>query len=80
MNTNIQGDFQIYISVPLKLLLQKKLRVRVWAYSIGKYLYMLYKNGLTLRHRTYGIKQDEKDLLEWEEGQEEDHNLKKRET
>ena len=41
---------------------------------------MLYKNGLTLRHRTYAIKQDEKDLLEWEEGQEEDHNLKKRET
>ena len=40
---------------------------------------MLNKNGLTLRHRTYAINQDKKDLLEWEEGQEEDHNLKKRE-
>ena len=48
----------------LKLLQQKKIRLRVWAYAIGKHLYILSKNGLTLRHRTYAINQDNKDLLE----------------
>ena len=31
---------------------------------LGEYLYILTKNGLTLRHRTYAINQSEEDLLE----------------
>ena len=46
---------------------RKKLRLRVWAYSLGEYLYTLTTNGLTLRHRTYTINQTDDDLLEWEE-------------
>ena len=42
----------------------KKLRLRVWAYSLGEYLYILSKNGLTLRHRMYAINQTDDDLLE----------------
>ena len=41
--------------------------LRVWAYSLGEYLYILTKNGLTLRHRTYAINETDEDLLEWEE-------------
>ena len=45
----------------------KKIRLTIWAYSLGEYRYILLRNGLTLRHRTYSINQDDKDLLEWEE-------------
>ena len=48
----------------LKLLQQKKLRLRVWAYSIGEYFYILSRNGLTFRQRTYVINVDDEDLLE----------------
>ena len=44
----------------------KKLRFRGWAHSLGEYLYILSKNGLPLRHRTYAITQNDEDLLEWE--------------
>ena len=46
---------------------QRQLGLRVWAYSLGEYLYTLTTNGLTLRHRTYTINQTDDDLLEWEE-------------
>ena len=35
-------------------------------HSIGEYLYMLCKNGLTLRYRTYAINQEDKEFLEWQ--------------
>ena len=46
---------------------QRQLGLRVWANSLGEYLYTLTTNGLTLRHRTYTINQTDDDLLEWEE-------------
>ena len=57
-------DSKINVSIQLKAAATKKLRLRVWAYVIGEYLYILSKNGLTLRYRTYAINQDNKDLLE----------------
>ena len=42
----------------------KKLRLRFSAHALGEYLYIVAKNGLTLRHRTYAINQTDKDLLE----------------
>ena len=39
----------------LKAAAAKKLRLRVWAYSLGEYLYILTKNGINLRYRTYAI-------------------------
>ena len=50
----------------LKNAATKKLRLRVWAHSLEEYLYILTKNGLTLRHRTYAINQTDQDLLERE--------------
>ena len=46
-------------------------RLRVWAYSIGEYLYILSKNG----HRTYANNHVDEDLLKWKE----DLNLLKKE-
>ena len=52
------------LHIMLKQAASKKLRLRVWAYSLGEYLYILSKNGLTLGHRTYTINQTDNDLLE----------------
>lgn len=48
----------------LKKQQQKKLRLRVLAYSLGEYLYIFTKNGVTLKHRTYAINETDKYLLE----------------
>ena len=46
-------------------------------YLIGEYLYILSKNGLALRHKTYAINQNQndEDLLECKEDLEEELNL-----
>ena len=46
--------------------LQNKLydNSKIWAYSLSKYLYVLSKSGLTLKHRTYAINQSDDDFLE----------------
>ena len=59
-----QNDSKINIDIMLKEAPTKKLRLRVWAYSFGEYLYILSKNELTLTHRTYTINQTDDYLLE----------------
>ena len=59
-----RSDSKINLHVMLKEGATKKLRLRVWAYSLGEYLYILSKNGVTLRHRTYAINQTHDGLLE----------------
>ena len=48
----------------LKKAATKKFRLRIWAYSLGESLYILTKNGLTLKHRTYIINQRDDSFLE----------------
>ena len=55
-----------YLKHHAEIAATKKLRLRVWAHSLGEYLYILTKNGLTLRHRTYAINQTDENLLERE--------------
>ena len=59
-----RNDSKINLHIMLKEATTKKLRLWVWAYSLGEYLYILSKNGLTLRHRMYTINQTDEDLLE----------------
>ena len=59
-----RNDSKINLHVMLKEAATKKLRLRVWAYSLTEYLYILSKNGLTLRLRAYAINQTGDDLLE----------------
>ena len=37
------------------------------AYSLGEYLYILTKNGVISKHRTFAINQTDEYLLEWKE-------------
>ena len=59
-----RNDSKINFEIVLKESAKKKLRSRVWAHSLGEYLYILSRSGLALRHKTYGISQQDKDFLE----------------
>ena len=59
-----RNAFKISFHTLLKEAATKKLRLRFWAHSLGEYLYILTKCGLTFTHRTYAINQTDDDLLE----------------
>ena len=55
---------KINLQITLKDTADFNLRVRVWAYSLSEYLYVLSKSGLTLKYRTYTINETDADFLE----------------
>ena len=59
-----RNDSKINLQITLKAAAKYKLRVRIWAYSLSEYLHVLSKSGLTLKHRTYAINQNDEDFLE----------------
>ena len=59
-----RSDSKTNRGVVLKESAKKKLRFRVWAHSIGECQYILSRSGLTLRHKTYGISQQDEDFSE----------------
>ena len=50
-----RNDSKINLHILLKKAATKTFRLRILAYSLREYLYILKKNGLTLKHRTYAI-------------------------
>ena len=50
-----RNDSKINMQITLKKAAQFNMRVRIWAYSLSEYLYVLSKSILTLKHRTYAI-------------------------
>ena len=59
-----RDDSKINLEIVLKEAANYNLRVKVWAYSLSEYLYVLSKSGLTLKHRTYAISQSDDNFLE----------------
>ena len=59
-----RNDSKINLQITLKKAVQFNLRVKIWAYSLSEYLYVLSKSGLTLKHRTFAINQSDEDFLE----------------
>ena len=59
-----RNDSKVNLQITLKEAATFNLRVRIWAYSLSEYLYVLSKSGLTLKHRTYAINQSDGDFLE----------------
>ena len=59
-----RNDWKINLQITLKNVADFNLRVRIWAYSLSEYLYVLSKSGLTLKHRTYTINQSDEEFLE----------------
>ena len=60
-----RNDSKVNLRITLKEAATFNLRVRIWAYSLSEYLYVLSKSGLTLKHRTSAINQSDDDFLEW---------------
>ena len=58
------NDSKINLEINLKDAAEFTLKVRVWAYSLSEYLYVLTRSGLTLKHRTYTINQTNEDFWE----------------
>ena len=58
-----RNNSKISLFIQLKHSAVHNLRLRVWAYSLGEYLYVLSR-GLTLKHKTYIITQEDGDFLE----------------
>ena len=54
-----RSDSKINLQITLKPPARYKLRVRIWAYYLSEYLYVL-----SLKHRTYAINQSDEDFLE----------------
>ena len=46
-----RNDSKINLQTTLKDVADFSLRVRIWAYSLSEYLYVLSKSRLTLKHR-----------------------------
>ena len=59
-----RNDSKINLELTLKEAAKYNLGVRLWAYSLSEYLYVLSKSGLTLKHRTYAINQSNDEFLE----------------
>ena len=53
-----RNDSKITLSILLNSAATKKLRLRLLPYSVAEYVYILSRSGLTFRHKTYAISQD----------------------
>ena len=52
---NLQfSNCKIALKINLKAALTKKMRLHVWGYSQGKFLYLLTESGLTMKYKIYG--------------------------
>ena len=58
-----RNDSKLNVTIELRNPLAKKMRLSVWRYTNGQYLYMLTDGSLILKHKTYTIKSLE-DALE----------------
>ena len=58
-----RNNSKINLEITLNAAALYNLTVRVSAYSLSEYLYVLSKNGLTLKHGTYAINQSDDNFL-----------------
>ena len=56
MEKHGQNYTKLAAKIELKSGLRYKVRLRVWGYSNGKYLYMALDGSLTLKYKNYTIK------------------------
>ena len=59
-----RNDTKTNLFYHLKKAATKKLKLRIWAYSLSDYWYVLWQQGLSLAHKTYSIVQEDNSFLE----------------
>ena len=57
-----RNNSNLNLKIQLKSAATKKLRQRIWGYSLGEYLYIFAKDGLTLQYKTYSITSEDNDF------------------
>ena len=57
-----RSDSKLRVTIELKNALTHKMRLQVWRYTNGEYLYMLVSGSLTLKYTTYTIKSQDMHL------------------
>ena len=50
------------ITIETKQSLTKKMRLRVWGYTNGEFIYLLNDGSLTLKCKTYTLKSQDEEL------------------
>ena len=58
------NDSKVNLAIQLKDAATKKLKLIIWAHSFGEDLYVLSRQRLMLRHKTYNIVQEDDDFSE----------------
>ena len=51
-----RNDSKMIIIIETKNALTKRVRLRVWDYTNGEYIYLLHNGSLTLKYKTFTIK------------------------
>ena len=54
--TNEMERPKLKLTIETKIYLTKKMRLRIWSFTNGEYLYMLHDGTLMLKYKTYTIK------------------------
>ena len=57
-----RNDSKMTISIETKNPLAKKMRLRVWGYTNGEYIYLLQDGSLTLKYKTYTLRYQYEEL------------------
>ena len=53
-----RDESDLLLKIEFKNALQKKMRLRVWGYLQGEYLYLLTNCGLTMNYKTHTIEKE----------------------
>ena len=51
-----RNDSKMTITIETKIPLVKKMRLRVWGYTSGEYIYLQHYGSLTLKYKTYTLR------------------------
>ena len=51
-----RNDSKMTITIQTKTSLAKKVRLRVWDYTSGEYIYLQHDGSLTLKYKTYTLR------------------------
>ena len=50
------------ITIETKISLAKNIRLRVWGYTSGEYIYLQHDDSLTLKYKTYTLRSQYEEL------------------
>ena len=57
-----RNESKMRITIETRQSLSKKMRLRVWGYTNGEYIYLLNDGSLTLKYKTYTLKSQYEEL------------------